>query len=265
MKSARMPRDGASVAMAPGGVAPVDAVPVDAVPVDVSPGGVPSPGGAPNAWPTAAALGVRGCHACRLVFDAMPGEDDVHCPRCDTVSHHRHPASLQRTWAWLATATLAYIPANTYPVFSSTTFGLEEGHTIIGGVIELAGGGSWDLAIIVFVASVIVPIVKISALALLAWLAGRRAPTACGHERHRQRARLYRFIEAIGQWSMLDIFVVALLVALVQFGQVMTIQPGIGAVAFGVVVVATLYAASAFDPRLLWDRLDASAASPSSP
>lgn len=204
--------------------------------------------------PSADACGLRGCHACGLVFERLDDEDDVRCPRCGTVSHHRHRASLQRTWAWLLTAMLAYAPANLYPVFSSTSFGSEEGHTIIGGVVELISAGSWDLALVVFVASVIVPVLKMLALTVLAIRAGRRSPSRASRRLQATRSRTYRIVDAIGHWSMLDIFVVALLVALAQFDQLMTVRPEPGAFAFAIVVITTMMASEAFDPRLLWDR-----------
>ena len=165
-------------------------------------------------------------------------------------AHHRKPFSLQRTWALLLAAVLLYLPANLLPVFRTVRLGATESHTIIGGVADLLHEGSWELALIVFVASVVVPVLKIGSLALLAWTAQRPRTW-----RITQRARLYRIVEAIGHWSMLDIFVVALLVALVHFGALATIEPAGGAIAFGAVVVLTMFASSSFDPRLLWDHV----------
>jgi len=143
---------------------------------------------------------------------------------------------------------LFYVPANLLPVFQTTTLGVEEAHTIVGGVVDLANTGSWELALIVFIASVVVPVFKISALLVLVGVSQRqhRMPIE-------QHAKLYRIVEAIGHWSMLDVFVIALLVALVQFGSIATIEPDGGAIAFGMVVVLTMLASSSFDPRLLWD------------
>ncbi len=135
-------------------------------------------------------------------------------------------------------------------MFRTVRLGATESHTIIGGVADLLHEGSWELALIVFVASVVVPVLKIGSLALLAWTAQRPRTW-----RITQRARLYRIVEAIGHWSMLDIFVVALLVALVHFGALATIEPAGGAIAFGAVVVLTMFASSSFDPRLLWDHV----------
>ncbi len=199
---------------------------------------------------TADSLGLRACHHCELVFavDPQAADSRLRCPRCNEPSLRRKPDSVQRTWALLITAVMLYLPANLLPVFRSVTLGVEQDHTIVGGVVDLANDGSWVLALIVFVASIVVPVFKFGALAILARAAQRRDP-----RRLPERAKLYRIIEAIGHWSMLDIFVVALLVALVQFGSLATIEPAGGAIAFGLVVVLTMLASSSFDPRLLWD------------
>lgn len=157
------------------------------------------------------------------------------------------PACLPKAWALLSAAAILYIPANALPVMTITAINGSSGHTILGGVIELAKMGSWEIAAVVFIASVFVPLLKILLLATLLWLTQRRSPA-----RLKQRTRLYRLVEAIGQWSMLDVFVVILLVALGQFGRLLDIEPGGGAVAFGAVVVLTMLAAMSFDARLAW-------------
>jgi paraquat-inducible protein A len=157
------------------------------------------------------------------------------------------PACLPRAWALLLAAAILYIPANALPVMSIQAINGSSSHTILGGVIELGRLGSWDIAAVVFIASVFVPIFKILLLAALLWLTQRRASYGL-----RQRTRLYRLVEAIGPWSMLDVFVVILLVSLGQFGNLLSIEPGGGAVAFGAVVVLTMTAAHLFDPRLAW-------------
>lgn len=194
-------------------------------------------------------LGCRGCHHCQLVFSVASAADDAICPRCGEPTHHRKPNSIQRTLALLITAVLLYIPANLLPVFRTISLGDGQDHTIVGGVVDLANSGSWELALIVFVASVVVPVFKIFALFILVWFShGRRTTQA------QQHAALFRVVEAIGHWSMLDIFVIALLVALVQFGSIATIEPANGAIAFGLVVVLTMLASMSFDPRLMWDK-----------
>lgn len=157
------------------------------------------------------------------------------------------PACLPRAWALLLAAAILYIPANALPVMYITAINGTSGHTILGGVIELAKMGSWDIAAVVFIASVFVPIFKILLLGTLLWLTQTRSARGL-----RRRTRLYRLVEAIGQWSMLDVFVVILLVSLGQFGRLLDIEPGGGAIAFGAVVVLTMMSALTFDARLAW-------------
>lgn len=157
------------------------------------------------------------------------------------------PACLPKAWALLLAAAILYIPANALPVMTITAINGSAGHTILGGVIELAQMGSWDIAAVVFIASVFVPIFKILLLGTLLWLTQQRSVRGL-----RQRTRLFRLVEAIGQWSMLDVFVVILLVSLGQFGRLLDIEPGGGAVAFGGVVVLTMLSAMTFDSRLAW-------------
>ena len=159
------------------------------------------------------------------------------------------PAQFTRTWALLFAALILYIPANLLPIMSIAAFTGSSAHTIMGGVIELVGMGSWDIALVVFVASVVVPSFKLICLTTLVWLAQQKNGQAL-----RRRTQLYAVVEFIGQWSMLDVFVVILLSALGRFGALLSIQPGAGAVAFGAVVVLTMLAATSFDPRLAWRR-----------
>ena len=196
---------------------------------------------------SALALGLTRCAECGLAC-APAGEVAAHCPRCHAPLHARKPASVQRTAAWLVTATLLYIPANLLPVMGTTSVVLgREQHTILGGIAELWHSGSWELAVIVFIASIAVPILKVGALTLLAWTAARRS-----RWRQPERARLYRLVETVGHWSMLDVFVVVLLVGMVRFGAFATVEPEPGLLAFGAVVIATMFATAAFDPRLIW-------------
>jgi len=155
---------------------------------------------------------------------------------------------VSRTWAYLIASVILYIPANTLTVMRTDSLFGRENHTILGGVVDLWNGGSWDLAIIVFVASIVVPILKMLALALLAISVQRRS-----HWRRLERARLYRMLEAVGHWSMLDVYVVALLVGLVRFHNIAEVLPGPGIAAFGAVVVLTMLSSISLDPRLIWD------------
>ena len=201
--------------------------------------------------PIAAEVGVIGCGVCGLVLHAPSPTGEWHCPRCASALHARKPLSVQRTLAWLAVALALYAPANLLPVMSTTSVRGRVSHTIGGGIVELWSTGSHELALIVFVASIVVPLGKISTLALLAFTAQRAS-----RWRQRERAMLYRLVETVGHWSMLDVFVVVLLVGMVRFGVLATVEPGPGLLAFGAVVVATTLAASSFDPRLIWPARD---------
>jgi paraquat-inducible protein A len=197
-----------------------------------------------NGIPLASEHNLALCHVCSYVCP-----DDAHeCPRCESPVHRRKPNSMARTWAFLLAGLIFYIPANTLPVMFTTLFGSSSENTIMSGVIEFAEGGSWDIAILIFVASVVVPCIKFLVLGMLLITCQRRSTWAM-----RERARLYRFIELIGYWSMLDVLVVALVAALVQFKGLSTIEPRLGILFFGLVVVMTMFAAMSFDPRLIWD------------
>lgn len=195
---------------------------------------------------------LTGCHVCGQV-QAVPVEtQDTHehrCVRCDAVVHRRKPASLTRTWALLIAAVALYIPANVLPIMNidSLLFG-NSGHTILGGVVDLWQTGSWDIALVVFIASIVVPLIKMIALTVLASTAQRGSKFSL-----RQRTRMYEMLEIIGQWSMLDVFVVILLSALAHFQGLMEISAGPAAGAFGLVVILTMLSAMSFDPRLAWD------------
>lgn len=205
------------------------------------------------AVPTALARGLSGCECCGLVSEVVSGAVDPRCPRCGFSLHTRKPDSLQRTSAFLMAAVLLYLPANALPIMSTSSVILgRESHTILGGIFELWHTGSWDLALIVFIASIAVPILKIAALALLTLTAQRKS-----RWRQVERASLYRVIETVGHWSMLDVFVVVLLVGMVRFGAVATVEPAAGLLAFGGVVVLTMLASASFDPRLIWPETDA--------
>ena len=186
------------------------------------------------------------CHCCQLVCPQVHGA--AACPRCGSHLHPRKPHALARTWALLIAAAILYIPANYYPVLQLIQFGSGAPSTILGGVVELLEADLLGLAVLVFFASVVVPMAKLLGLIALLVLTQRGA-----RGRLRSRAQLYYVVEAIGRWSMIDIFMETILVALVQFGGLVRIEPGIGAVAFCSVVVLTMLAAESFDPRLIWD------------
>lgn len=188
------------------------------------------------------------CHCCRRVELARPGDP---CRRCGTPLHPRKPDAVARCWALVVAAAILYIPANLYPVMTIVTLGKGGPHTIMGGVVEFVETGFWPLALIVFLASVAVPMLKLVGLVLMLLAVQRRTTTGMLN-----RTRLYRLVEALGRWSMIDVFVVSVLIALVRFGNLAQIHAGIGAACFGAVVVLTMLAAEAFDPRLLWDAAD---------
>jgi len=195
---------------------------------------------------SASALGLAGCAVCGEL-NKTTGLD-CSCWRCGTKLHHRKPNSLSRSWAYLVAAAILYVPANLYPVLESRTVAGDASHTIMEGVVLLWQGGSWPLALLVFFASIVVPLLKLLAMTLL--LVSVHARSAW---RLHERARLFRLLEFVGRWSMLDIYVVAVLVALVRLRSLATMDAGPGALAFGAVVVLSMLAAQAFDPRLLWD------------
>ncbi|OQK17754.1 hypothetical protein AU255_07790 [Methyloprofundus sedimenti] len=190
------------------------------------------------------------CHNCNLLCAVIAGHESF-CPRCKTALHFRKPNSLTRCTALAIAASVLYIPANLLPVMVVRSMGQTEGDTIISGVIYLAKTGDMPLAIILFIASICVPTVKLLILFLLLITVYFKSPW-----RLRERTRLYRLTEGIGRWSMVDIFVDTLMAALIQIQGLMVIEVGVGAVAFGAVVVLTMLAAKAFDPRLIWDNME---------
>jgi paraquat-inducible protein A len=190
-----------------------------------------------------------GCDTCFLVSRAAPGTP---CPRCGYRLRDRKPRAIERTWAYAIAAVILYIPANTYPVLTVIRLGAGQPSTILGGVRELIDAGMWPLAALVFFASVAVPVLKLVGLATL--LISTQIGTTW---RLHDRTILYRIVDAIGRWSMIDIFMESILVALVQFGTVASVYPGPGAIAFAAVVILTMLAARSFDPRLMWDKLPA--------
>ena len=197
--------------------------------------------------PRAHELGVIGCRVCGLV-SREPAASEAGCPRCGATLHRRKPDSIRRTWALLLAAFMLYIPANVLPIMRTVSLGDVDDNTIISGVVELWMKGSPSLAVIVFSASIVVPMMKFLVLGTLLVATQRGSTWAL-----RQRAKLYRAVEFIGYWSMLDVFVVALLTALVRFGFFSQVEPLPGVVFFGLTVILTMFASMSFDPRLMWD------------
>jgi paraquat-inducible protein A len=195
--------------------------------------------------------GAAGCEGCGLV--CVPAEDDGRCPRCGSAVHERKPASIVRTWAFVIAAAILYIPANVYPVLTVIQLGAGQPSTILGGVEELLASQMYPLALLVFFASILVPLFKLIGLSVMLMATQLVGPESGASLLLRERTRLYYIVAWIGRWSMVDIFMESLLGALVQFGRAVTIEPGIGAVAFCAVVFITIFAAEAFDPRLMWD------------
>jgi paraquat-inducible protein A len=177
--------------------------------------------------------------------------DEQVCTRCGALVHARRPNSVARTWALLITAAILYIPANVLPIMTVSSLGKGDPSTIMSGVIQLVQHGMIPIAAVVFIASIVVPTFKLVGIALLLFSVQRHQPLSA-----RQRIWMYRFIEFIGRWSMLDIFVIAILVALVNFGRLATIEADLGAIAFASVVILTMLAAVTFDPRLIWDNTE---------
>lgn len=196
---------------------------------------------------TAHRAGLIGCRACGRVWP----EAETVCKRCgsDLVAPNRR--SLNAVWAWMIAGLIFYIPANLFPMLKTSTFGGLAGNseaTIVGGVIELMHYGNYGVAAIVFLASIVVPVGKFLAIGWLALVAGRPATIRAAH----RRLVLYEVVEFIGRWSMIDVFIVAILSALVQLGFVASIHPGPAAVCFALSVAFTMLSAQGFDPRLIW-------------
>ena len=200
---------------------------------------------------TAADAGLLACEACTLVSRLPPSASDeasIRCPRCGGHLHVRKPESIRRVWGFLIAAYMLYVPANVLPIMNTSSLFGAQNDTILSGVVYLWQTGSFGTAAIVFIASVVVPIAKLVVLTYLVISVQRRSTW-----RPLLRSRLFMIVGFIGRWSMLDIFVVAVLVALVQIKAVAQIEAGPAAVAFGAVVVLTIFAANSFDARLIWD------------
>ncbi|UCD82787.1 MAG: paraquat-inducible protein A [Desulfobacterales bacterium] len=199
---------------------------------------------------TARNAGQISCHSCHLLcrVNFLNAGESLVCPRCGVTLHQRKPNSLKRTWALVLAAAVFYIPANLLPVTIVISLGKAQADTIMSGVIYFISTGMWPIALVIFVASILVPVLKLIILTFLLISVQRKSTW-----RPRDRTRLYRITEAVGRWSMVDIFVVTILVALVNLGNLATIKAGPGAGFFAAVVVITMFAAMSFDPRLIWD------------
>ena len=192
---------------------------------------------------TARENGVQGCPTCTLVGSVH----NTHCNACDSPLHGHAEYSLQKTWAWLLTSVLLYVPANALPIMHTTLLGRTTDNTILGGIVVLWEHGSYPIAAVIFIASVLVPLGKI---VVLGWLCITVQTGSV--DGNREKTILYRVTELVGRWSMVDVFVVGILVALIQLGNIMYILPGPAALAFAAMVVTTMIAAIEFDPRLIW-------------
>jgi len=200
---------------------------------------------------TARQLGLINCHDCHLLIAAAEVEAHPRCPRCGAHLHLRKPNSLARTWALVWAAIVFIIPANLLPMTVATTLGTKQSDTIMSGVIYFMQTGSWEIASVIFIASVFVPFAKLLILIFLLLSVRLRSTW-----RPKDRTTLYRLTELVGRWSMVDIYVVTILVALVKLGAVAAIEAGPAAVFFAAVVVTTMFAAESFDPRLIWDVIE---------
>lgn len=198
---------------------------------------------------TARKANLIGCHLCHLLLPLEQEHD--HCPRCGARLHQRQANSIARCWALLIAAMLLYLPANLLPITISSSLGTRQSDTILSGVLFLMNSGSWVIALVIFVASLFVPLMKMVILVFLLVSVQRRS-----RWRPKDRTRLYRLTELVGRWSMVDIYVVTIMVALVRLGALASVEAGPGAAYFAAVVILTMFAAESFDPRLIWDRME---------
>ncbi|WP_034913876.1 MULTISPECIES: membrane integrity-associated transporter subunit PqiA [Erwinia] len=204
------------------------------------------------AEPVPAISGLRqGLRSCRCCTAVLPVDQTV-CPRCGTAGHARRRHSLQWTMALLITAFMLYIPANLLPIMVTESLGSKTHSTIMAGVVLLWSDGSYPVALVIFIASIMVPSLKMLAIGWLCWDARSNGPT---HHDSEKMHKIYEVVEFVGRWSMIDVFVIAVLSALVRMGRLMSIYPAIGALLFAIVVILTMFASMTFDPRLTWDRL----------
>lgn len=195
-------------------------------------------------------LGLTSCHICDLVIK-LDKNKIANCPRCNSKIHYRKHDSTNRAWAFLISAFIMYIPANTEAIMITGALGKESADTIISGIFYFLAHGDWPLALVIFSASVLLPLLKIISIGYLLIMVHRGSEL-----RKKEKTRLYLIAEVIGKWSMVDVFVVALLTSLIQLGELSYIIPGPAGLAFATMVILTMFSAMAFDPRLLWDNSD---------
>ncbi|MBC7980057.1 MAG: paraquat-inducible protein A [Armatimonadetes bacterium] len=195
--------------------------------------------------------GLAGCHVCEKVTPVAA----AYCPRCGSHLHLRKPDSISRTMALVIASAVMYVPANMLPIMSIRELGVLTETTIVEGLISFWESGSYPIAIVIFTASIMIPLLKIFSLLWLCAAAKGLVPHSANI-----LGKVYWMTELLGRWSMVDIFVVAILVTMVQLGNYMRVTPGPGALAFAGVVILTMFAAMSFDPKLLWDQLEREAA-----
>lgn len=195
-------------------------------------------------------LGLVSCHDCHLLsrVPKISGYQVACCPRCGGELHQRKPNSIMRTWALVTTGMILYIPANVLPMTITSALGNTQSDTILSGVLYFIHSGSWEIALVIFTASIFVPFLKFIILIYLLLSVQFKSI-----KRPKDRTLLYRITEAVGRWSMVDIYVVTILVALVKLGFFASIEAGPAAIYFAAMVVITMLAAENFDPRLIWD------------
>ena len=197
---------------------------------------------------SARSKGYVSCHSCKKLTRIRADEAKPKCPRCRAPLHVRVPNSAEHCWALVIASLIAFVPANLLPIMTVTYLGSGKPDTILSGIIALIQAGLAPVAVIVFIASFVVPLAKILGLMILLITVNRHSRVQPKH-----RTIMYRLVEFLGKWSMLDVFVVAIMAAVVNLGFITTIEPGVGALAFAVMVILTMFAARAFDPRLIWD------------
>ncbi len=199
---------------------------------------------------SAKSMGLVSCHECHLLsrWPEISGSKIVYCPRCGSELHQRKPNSLTRTWALLLAAMIFYVPANLLPMTVTAAVGTVQADTIMSGVIYFLHHGSWEIGIVIFIASIFVPFMKFMILIYLLLSVQFKSI-----KQPKNRIRLYQLTEAVGRWSMLDVYVVTILIALVKLGVLAEITAGPAVIHFALVVVLTMLAAMSFDPRLIWD------------
>ncbi len=195
-------------------------------------------------------MGLASCHICDQVV-SLGDQSEAFCPRCNSSVHYRKHDSINRAWAFLISAFIMYIPANTEAIMTTSTLGQQSSDTILSGILYFLAHGDWPLALVIFSASVLLPLLKMIAIAYLL------ISVQLGNNwRRKEKTRLYLIAEVMGRWSMVDVFVVALLTALIQMGELSTIKPGPAGLAFAAMVILTMFSAMAFDPKLIWDQTE---------